>query len=86
MTENGPRDTQLFGIALRQAAAKTAASLTAGSQTATSQTATASADNQSSVPVAPTAIPQATSIDTASILVSVGEVAYDWHIDTDALS
>ncbi len=65
---------------------KTAASLTAGSQTATSQTATASADNQSSVPVAPTAIPQATSIDTASILVSVGEVAYDWHIDTDALS
>jgi diguanylate cyclase (GGDEF)-like protein len=76
VTENGPRDTQLFGIALRQAAAKTAAG----------QAAAAPVDNQPSAPAAPAAGAPAASIDAARILVSVGEVAYDWRIDTDALS
>jgi diguanylate cyclase (GGDEF)-like protein len=72
VSENGPRDNQLFGIALRQAAK--------ANQTA------AAPQTSTDALVPPAAPAPATQIDTARILLSVGEVAYDWRIDTDALA
>ena len=41
------------------------------------------ADPRHSIPVGP---PETAALDTAQILASLGEVAYDWDIDSDALA
>jgi diguanylate cyclase (GGDEF)-like protein len=70
VTETGPQNSALFGIALRHAAKQ------AEAQVAPTPSALA----------APVSSDLAPTLDTSRILMSVGEVAYDWHIDSDELS